>query len=354
MSIKSKKVRVLHLLSSNEFSGAENVVCQIMKMCEDQADMIYCSPSGKIEKQINEKFPGIRYVGIEKLSVKEVKKVIKQFKPDIIHAHDIRASVIAAFCKRREHLVSHIHGSDIKNMARISKKSVAYLLVQWKINKIIWVSQSCLDSYRFRRCVRKKSVILYNIINSDAVIKKAKDKTNATNENYDIIWLARLVDVKNPIRMLGIVKQLKKNRNDIKVAILGDGNLRQKCEEYVKENGLSKNVKFFGFLDNPYSVLADGKLLIMSSISEGTPMCALEALTLGKPVVSTPTDGLKDIIVDGENGYLYSSDQEAVECIESVLNDYKRFEKKCIDFSLDYNDKKKYLNKLMGTYENKK
>lgn len=50
-------------------------------------------------------------------------------------------------------------------------------------------------------------------------------------------------------------------------------------------------------------------------------MCALEAMALGTPVVSTPTDGMKDLIRSGENGYLSDDDGELAAAIEKLLAD---------------------------------
>ncbi|MDO4568696.1 MAG: glycosyltransferase family 4 protein [Clostridia bacterium] len=55
-------------------------------------------------------------------------------------------------------------------------------------------------------------------------------------------------------------------------------------------------------------LLHDAQVMIMTSDHEGTPMVALEAMALGVPIVSTPTDGLKDLIDDGRTGFLADDD----------------------------------------------
>ena len=89
-------MRILHILTSNRFSGAENVVCQIIGMMKDEPDveMRYCSPDGQIREALAER--EITFAPISELSVSEVKRAIKETKPDIIHAHDMRASFVAA------------------------------------------------------------------------------------------------------------------------------------------------------------------------------------------------------------------------------------------------------------------
>ena len=64
-------MKVLHLLASKRFSGAENTACQIIKLF-DNAEMCYCSPDGQIAQTLKEK--EIRFIPLEKLSFKNVKK----------------------------------------------------------------------------------------------------------------------------------------------------------------------------------------------------------------------------------------------------------------------------------------
>ena len=65
----------------------------------------------------------------------------------------------------------------------------------------------------------------------------------------------------------------------------------------------------------------DTKAMILTSRWEGTPMCALEAMALGTPVVSTPSDGMKDLIDDGINGYLTDDDAVMAEKLLRIMND---------------------------------
>ena len=91
-----KKIRILHVLSSHIYSGAENVVCQIISLFQNDPDyeMIYCSPDGSIRKALEER--KISYMPIEKVSRSEVQRVISETAPTLIHAHDVRASIVCA------------------------------------------------------------------------------------------------------------------------------------------------------------------------------------------------------------------------------------------------------------------
>ena len=92
-------MKILHLLASNKYSGAENVVCQIIDMFKNEIEMAYCSPNGPIENTLKDK--QITFLPLSKLSKSEIQKIINTYKPDVIHAHDVKASIVASgFAKK--------------------------------------------------------------------------------------------------------------------------------------------------------------------------------------------------------------------------------------------------------------
>lgn len=100
-------------------------------------------------------------------------------------------------------------------------------------------------------------------------------------------------------------------------------------------------------------MLHDSKVMIMTSRWEGTPMCALEAMALGVPIVGTPVDGLKAIIKDGETGYLSNDDAELAEKVCAVLQDealHSKMSFAAIKTSRILNDNERYKNALLQVY----
>ena len=309
-------MKVLHVLASNQFSGAENVVCQIIKMFDGEIEMAYCSPDGQIRNALTER--NISFLPITKLSKKELKKVIKQYRPDIIHAHDMRASFIVSCVNGKIPFISHIHNNAFDSRG-MSLKSIAYLFAGLKAKHIFWVSKSAFNGYKFHKKLQDKSSILCNVIDIDALYERLNEDTNSYA--YDIAYLGRLTYPKNPQRMIGIISQVVAQRPSTKIAVIGTGDLEDEVKRLAKELNVDKNVDFLGFVRNPLKILHDSKVMIMTSRWEGTPMCALEAMALGVPIVSTPVDGLKDLIQNGKNGYLFYDDKDIVDKIVKVINE---------------------------------
>lgn len=344
-------MKVLHVLASNRYSGAENVVCQIVNMFRNEADieMAYVSPNGEIANALQER--NIKFFALQKLSKKELKKVIKEYQPDVVHAHDMRASFVSALCVGNIKLISHIHNNAFDSR-KISLKSIAYLFTGLKAKHIFWVSESSFQGYKFHKFLEKKSSVLYNVIDVDE-LKNRMEKDKNTYD-YDVVYVGRLTYQKNPQRLMKVFFKVVEKQPQAKMAVVGTGELEEETKLLCKELGIEKNVHFLGFQKNPLKIMNDAKVMLMTSRWEGTPMCALEALTLGVPIVSTPVDGLKDLIKNNVNGYLRDNDDEIAEKILGIFQ--KSNLKECLEreqLKLSINDLNAYKKNLFKRYTEK-
>ena len=343
-------MKILHVLASNKYSGAENVVCQIINMFrnESNVEMAYCSPNGTIREALQER--SVNFFALEKLDKKNLKKVLDEYEPDIIHAHDMMASYIVAKTAKKISVVNHIHNNAF-NSRGISLKSIAYLFAARKAKHIFWVSKSSFEGYIFHRSLKKKSSILYNVIDIESLRNKMLlDKNEYV---YDIVYVGRLAYPKNPERLLNVISKVVEKKNDVKIAIIGTGELEEDVKNLSKEKGLDKNVEFLGFHSNPLKIMHDAKAMLMTSRWEGTPMCALEAMILGLPIVSTPTDGMCDLIQNGENGFLSDDDSVLSEKLFLILQDgqlYERMSKSQSKKSIEINNIESYQKILKEQY----
>lgn len=314
-----KRIKVLHILSSRTYNGAENVVCQIHAMLQESGDnieLIYCSLDGPVRSHIEEN--GIRFAPVSKISPKEIKRVIRDVKPDIIHAHDMRAGFVAALACGRIPLVSHIHNNNFDSRG-VSLKAVLYLYAAIKAKHIFWVSKSSFDGYCFHKLLKDKSEILFNVIDVKALYQKAELDTKIYS--YDAVYLGRLTYQKDPQRLIEVLSKSVKMTNGFTAAILGDGEDAEEVKRLIRNNNIQDSVSYLGFSDNPYKILQSAKLMIITSRWEGTPMCALEALAMGVPIVSTPVDGMCDLIVNGQNGYLSNDNEELAKRCSEIASD---------------------------------
>ena len=343
---------ILHVLYSNRFSGAENVVCQIIEMFRESPDvrMVYCSPDGQIREALEER--GVEFAPISELSRAELLRVIAEVRPDVVHAHDMRASFVSALACKKIPLISHIHNNAFDSRG-LSPKSLAFLYAAKKAKHIFWVSESAMSGYAFKKRVAKKSDVLCNIISIDALYKKMK--SDEQEYSYDLAYVGRLTYPKNPQRLMAVAAKLRELKSDVKIAVVGNGDLEEETHALCREYGLEGNVDFLGFRSNPLKILYSSSAMVMVSRWEGTPMCALEAMALGVPIVSTPVDGLKVLIDEGENGYLSDDDSELAEKLFSIINDPSlraRMSEYTLNKARVINDVETYRARLLEQYKN--
>ena len=100
---------------------------------------------------------------------------------------------------------------------------------------------------------------------------------------------------KNPIKLLNILRIIKEKGYDYKLGYIGEGDLKTDLENKIIDWNMQDSVKLLGFQKNPYKYMGKSKIICMTSYSEGFPTVIIEAMTLGKPFISTPVAGVDEM-----------------------------------------------------------
>ena len=342
--------RVIHLMSTDDYSGAEKVAMDIINGLKNEYEFIYVTRKGKINEILKEK--NIKYVNIRELSVKEVRRIVKECKPDIIHAHDYRASVIAAFSFIKVPIISHLHNNS-PWLKKINLFSIIFMLTSFRIKRILAVSKSIENEYIFSSIIKNKIEVVGNPVSRESILDKIPKDTEIKKE-YDICFSGRLTKQKNPIKFIEIVSKIKEKNKNVKVVMLGDGELRNSCKEKIRVLNLEDNIKLLGFVKNPYIIMSKSKIFCLTSDWEGYGLVAFEALTLGLPCVVSKVGGLVDI-VDENCGKLCIKEKEFVDSINNILIDtniYNILKNGAINKSEKLDNFDQYMNNLDRIYKN--
>ena len=157
-----------------------------------------------------------------------------------------------------------------------------------------------------KRVLSVESFVLYNPLNKNEIKKKSYQKTKYRfKTNFlRIITVGRLVDQKNHLCLLKALNLIK-DKIKFELIIVGRGKNYQKIKKYLLEHNLNIYTKII-YTNNPFPLIKQSNLFILTSVYEGLPNVLLEAITLKKFVISSncPT-GPKEILDNGKGGYLF-------------------------------------------------
>ncbi len=295
--MENRKPKVLHVLKSSIYSGAEHIVFTIIKHLADQFDLIYVASEGSIREALERE--AISFELLERFDRKHLNIIIKRQKPDIIHAHDFSATVLCASIKGDFRLISHLH-YDPPWVERWNMKTLAYAWCRKRIETVLLVSGQMPVRMIFFNQYRDKMRIMENPIDR----KRIRDLAAQIPEGHmneeiscDLLFVGRFVEQKNPQRFIHLVEQLKRDGwSSVKAKMLGDGPLQQECQELIERLGLQEELEIIGFQKNPYPFMGQAGLLCVTSRWEGFGLVVAEANLLGVPVLATDTSGCLGIL----------------------------------------------------------
>ena len=183
---------------------------------------------------------------------------------------------------------------------------------------IIFVSNESKESFiKYYKELENKTKVINNLVNVEEIISKSKDKIIEEKPSKKLfVFVGRLDDKSKKLkRAIKLSKEL-----DIELWIIGDGPDKKMYEDYTNELNISKQVKFLGKKDNPYSYMSRADYIILTSDYEGFPVVYLEALVLNKKIFTTIRTS-DDQIDMKDYAYIISKDnKKLVEDVKKVLD----------------------------------
>lgn len=303
--------------------------------------IIYLKPGEIIKKTENYKknrnkniFSKIMYnvmMKYEEIIKKKNLKKLSKTKYDIIIDFDMGLSKYISLFDCSKKLV-WVHAS-IKNWYKRKDKIFRLGKRLTKYNRIVAICDEMKDEVcSLYPYLKEKIVRIYNPISFDRIINAANMKDDLNNvlvkEKY-IVSVMRLTEKQKDFDTLIKCWNILKNKGIIvKLFILGGGPDKEKIQNKIQQNNLEDLIILVGNVKNPYVWIKKSEFLIHSSKYEGLPTVLIEALILGKYVISSncPT-GPKEIICSKELGELYEIGDyvKLSELIQNRIKNNKKF-----------------------------
>ncbi|HPD60348.1 MAG TPA: glycosyltransferase family 4 protein [Thermodesulfobacteriota bacterium] len=249
-------------------------------------------------------------------------KIYQKIKPgrfDIVHAHSSKAGVLARVAARLAQVPVVIYSPHafsfdgpqpvLKKIFFIFFEKIASLFC----DAIIVDSPSEKElALQFKICREKKITIVspsikpidYHLTITHEEKKEFFKTLEIPIGNRLITMVSRLAPQKDPLAFIYAAAILKKIFPDLSFLLVGDGPLMNDCRRIVRKMNLSDEVKLLGWRTDYKTLLQISDVFVNPSLWEGLPFILLEAMMYEKSVVATPATGTRDVIKDGENGFL--------------------------------------------------
>lgn len=317
-------MKILHIITNTELGGAQKVCIDLCRsaVADENSVAVASMDGGYLWEQLPSEVVQFKLKNMVKpINPKkdfrvlfELKKVIKQFKPNIIHLHSSKAGVLGrlvAFphCKK---VVYTVHGFD-----SIRLKYRVFLplekILQYFCGAIVGVSDYDNSNLKSEKIKRNVSTV-YNGIDEKSIVPA--NQLPVKTDKKIVLTIARIAPPKNIHLFLDVAKSLP----EYDFIWLG-GDPEHSVEELPNVYDIPSNAYLLGDVPNASNYINLCDLFVLFSNFEGLPMTIIEAMSQKKAVVASNVGGIYEL-VDDSNGCLIENDVAlACDAIKKILSD---------------------------------
>lgn len=261
-------------------------------------------------------FPQVRFLGLILFSV-QVFLCLRKINPQIVHIQKTEMGIPGFLAKKilKKRYIVYCRGSEV------------YFPWQFKdlISKVVFANASAVIALtkhmkmELRKNYNVEIFVIPNGIDLKKFLNIQKEDTTSNGEKI-VLYVGSLRPVKGVKYLIEAMRIVIKNKPDTKLVIVGDGTEREQLEMLVRSLKLGRYIKFVGMVPNEnvpeYMISSD--IFVLPSLSEGFPNVILEAMASGLPIICTEVGGMREIIKEGENGFMVST-KNIEELSEKVL-----------------------------------
>lgn len=311
--------KITLIMPSFRGGGAERVFIDLaIGLHEKKLDveLVVLSDDGPYAKAIPDNLNiKILNSGSVKQSFWSIKKYLKQNKPEIVISCMTHLNIVVAvakiFARSKVKLILTEHNPfslEKASMSSISRCIFSFLVqISYTFSdKVVMVSKGIEQDFKSIFHINSNKIItIYNPIDVRRVkYLSLKDKRHVTSRPM-LVSMGRLVPQKRFDILIDAFEIVVKTFPDATLHIIGTGPLETEILDKIEAKSLNKNVFLEGFKDNPFGMLSVCDLFVLSSDFEGFGNVLVEALALGRNVVSTDCpSGPNEVLEEGKYGFL--------------------------------------------------
>ena len=316
-------MKILQIIPSLGTGGAEKMVLSLASGVSDQdheviivslyakndTKMIYAPKASTLSIIYLNKKPGFDIAMVYKIF-----KIIREFKPSIIHTHLHTMKYVLPLTFLRSFAWVHtVHNVAQMEANHIDKKInyISFLRGAVPVAIADKVRNTIYEVYR----IKNTPVILNGIdLHEHERVSLGRDewrrREGFSESDVIITAVGRLYKQKNHRLLISSFKEVSEQFPQTRLMIVGEGELRSDLQDYCIEKGLKDKVKFLGNRNDVPAILNAIDIFTISSDWEGNPLSLMEAIAAGCPVVCTAVGGIPEV-VDPSFGLLVTAGDES-------------------------------------------
>ncbi|MEX0918562.1 MAG: glycosyltransferase family 4 protein [Candidatus Paceibacterota bacterium] len=309
-------------------------------------------------KAIARLFPSLylfAYKCIHYFAIRDIHRIARQHKIDIIHLNDSPArDLLGVFVARKMKLpcLSHIRSAKMLSFPKPAQDFANTHICQYiaisDFIKNIWIGYGIS---------KEKCTTIFNGI--EPLKPLLKDYTSIQNQQtITFCTVGRLIKWKNQTWLLKSFKKYLATRPKAHLLIIGDGPDRRKLEKQAEQYELNQDhITFTGEIKNPYGLMSQSDIFVFPSRKEPFGRAVLEAMSLGMPIIASNSGGIPEFLKDNISGLLVPlNDIEALtNTMISLSSDGKqcqRLSQTAREHSEKHLSIKKTAQQIQTVYEN--
>jgi glycosyltransferase involved in cell wall biosynthesis len=310
------RVKVLQLISSGGYYGAENMLLNLCTSqekagCQNSLMIFYNvhAPNVEFYERARRRGVSVRMVHCQGRAdwraVRQIEECIQEDGVELIHSHGYKADLYGYVAARRsgKPIVATCH-NWLGGTAALGIYNHLDRMALRRFHGLAAVSDSVAQRLLDSGVFPKKIRIIANGIDVQT-FERALPLPVLNFEKSKVVGMVARLDLQKGFEyLLRAARELRGTFPALKVVIVGEGPDRQAIENMIHRFGLQSNVVLAGQHSDMPAIYAAMDIFVLPSLNEGLPMTILEAMAASKPVIATRVGAIPSVIKDGETGLL--------------------------------------------------
>lgn len=317
-------LRILYVITKANWGGAQRYVYDlaVAALAAGNEVMVVAGAQGELTDRLVS--AGITVACVERMqrnirladeisALRSLLRIVRDFKPNIIHGNSSKAGGLAAVIGRLtsvKMILFTVHGWAFNEERPELQKAIitlAHYATVLLSSRVVCVSESLARDIAWMPFVRDRIRVIQNGIEPAELLPQEEARRRLAADLARATWIGTIAEL-HPTKQLPVLieafARLSEAHPETALVIIGDGEERERLQSIIEEHGLSARVRLCGHRENAAAYLPALDIFALPSRSEGLGYVLLEAGLARLPVVASRVGGIPEIVRDKESGIL--------------------------------------------------